>query len=178
LDKKRATQRLFFALWPHDEERAKVTKLQQSLHHLRGKPVARDNLHITLIFIGAVDSRMRVCLETRAGEVEGKAFELRLLRLGHFTRSRVVWLGPDQTPESARSLVDALNARLQVCGLRPKRRAFSAHMTLFRKAVPADFTSISDPIQWKVDSFFLVESQTRPEGVQYRIVKHFPLTPV
>jgi 2'-5' RNA ligase len=178
LDKKRATQRLFFALWPHDEVRVKVTKLRQSLHHLRGKPVAEDNLHITLVFIGAIDSRMRVCLETRAGEVEGKAFELRLLRLGHFPRPKVIWLGPDQTPESARSLVDTLNARLQVCGLRPERRAFSAHMTLFRKAGPADLTLIGDPIQWKVDSFFLVESQTRPEGVQYRLVRQFPLTPV
>jgi 2'-5' RNA ligase len=140
--------------------------------------VAGDNLHITLVFIGAVDSPRRMCLETRAGGVEGEAFELRLSRLGYFTRSGVIWLGPDQTPESARSLVDALNARLQVCDLRPERRVFSAHMTLFRKAVPAEFPSISDPIQWKVDSFFLVESQTRPEGVQYRVVRQFPLTPV
>ena len=177
MDKNRATQRLFFALWPDDEVRAKVTKWRRSLHQRRAKPVAEDNLHITLVFIGAVDSRMRACLEAQAAEVEGEAFELRLSRPGHFARSKVIWLGPDPTPQAARSLVVALNARLQVCGFRPERRAFSAHMTLFRKAVPAGFSSTIEPIQWKVDSFFLVESDTRPEGVQYSVVREFPLTP-
>ncbi len=140
--------------------------------------MAGDNLHITLVFIGTVERHMRACLEAQAAEVEAEAFELRLSSLGHFTRSRVIWLGPDQTPESARCLVDALNARLQVCGFRPERRAFNAHMTLFRKAVLADFSSTIKPIQWKVDSFCLVESDTLPEGVRYRVLREFPLTPV
>jgi 2'-5' RNA ligase len=49
--------RLFFALWPDDAVRARLTGVVDSLRRtVSGKWVKPDNLHITLAFLGDIES--------------------------------------------------------------------------------------------------------------------------
>ena len=46
-----------------------------------------------------------------------------------------------------------------------------------RKAMRGPTRPDIPPLAWRADSFVLVESLTLPEGVQYRVVRRWPLLP-
>ena len=137
--------------------------------------MAVQNLHITLAFLGAVEESKLNCLNDEANKIIGEPFKLSLTQLGYFPRPRVIWLGPANCPEPLRSLVATLNSGLKSCGFRPDVRPFSAHVTLFRKAIPATSNTNITPLDWPIDHFCLVESKTHPQGVQYLVLQCFPL---
>lgn len=169
------TQRLFFALWPDAATRQGVVRILHSLPRKQGKPVAPEKLHITLAFIGSVESHTRDCLADHARGVVGEAFTIALLQLGFFRRSRVLWLGSQTCPPPLRALVEQLNACLTPCGYRPEPRPYHPHLTLFRKASPVRSPLALTPLTWQVDSFCLVESVSGPNGARYEILQRYPL---
>lgn len=169
------THRLFFALWPDGQTREALGKLQQDLPLRGGRPMRRENIHLTLAFIGNVDTDVRDCLIAQARQVTGPAVELPIERVGHFARPRVLWVGPQRTPDSLIDLVGRLNRALLPCGYEAERRPFRAHVTLFRKVArppkPFDF----EPLAWRAPAFQLVESIPEPGGVRYAVIEEFPL---
>ncbi len=169
-------RRLFFALWPDEDTRRRLVRLGVFATHNKGKPVAAQNLHITLAFVGAVDSTMGECVRAQAAHTRFTAFSLRISRLGYFSRSRVLWAGPIACPPALASLVEDLNACLQPCGYQPERRPFRPHLTLVRKAVPAKPLPEPEPVHWLVENFCLVESKTHPQGVHYEVLRTYPST--
>lgn len=169
------TQRLFFALWPEDGLRQDI---QRSLRHWGrwgGRPVAPDNLHITLAFLGSVTAETRQCLERMADGVRAAPFELALDRLGYWARPRVIWLGAALLPPALLDLVAVLNRGILACGLTPEARPYQAHMTLMRKAAHGPAEQPVTPLAWPVGEFVLATSDTRPEGVRYHVLRRWPL---
>lgn len=169
-------QRLFFALWPTDALRQQLKRrCKHLLQHGGGRPVAVENLHITLAFLGSVTAEQRACVEQAADAIQLPRFSLRLDRAGHWSRPRVLWLGASEQPETAVALANGLNAGARDCGLQTDNRPFQAHLTLMRKVAkpPADLSV--EPLVWEVDSFTLVQSYTYPEGVQYTPLRSWPL---
>lgn len=167
------TQRLFFALWPDEVTRKALALLQETFTHQPGRPVAAQNLHITLAFIGNVDGAMKNCMQARAETVSFEPFSMILTRLGHFRRSKVTWLGPDTCPSPLKSLVERLNAKLETCGYRPDKRPFSPHLTLLRKAGPIKSDTEITPLLWHIDRFCLVQSSTLAQGAEYRVLRYY-----
>jgi 2'-5' RNA ligase len=99
-------RRVFFALWPDDEVASHLAALAQ---HLVTTPGARatppQNLHLTLLFVGAVttaqidqlmaianDVRAEFCaaLDLASGETPGA---VRLDRLGFWPQGGILWAG-------------------------------------------------------------------------------------
>ena len=71
-------ERLFFALWPDDELRQTLKHhCKPLLRHSGGRPVALDNLHITLAFLGSVDSGQRQCVGAGSGVLSIRPRNLR-----------------------------------------------------------------------------------------------------
>lgn len=171
------TQRLFFALWPDKVIRKELVLLQRSISHYHGKPVAAQNLHITLAFIGTVDSVMKECVQARARRISLEPFSMTMTKLGYFRRSKVMWLGPPDCPSPLKSLVQRLNSELEVCGYRSDKRFFSPHITLFRKAGPLKHATVIAPLCWHIDRFCLVQSTTLPQGAVYRVLCYYPPRP-
>jgi hypothetical protein len=91
------TQRLFFALWPTDEERSALARWRDTLPDLRGRLVPAGNLHMTLAFAGNVDGETRDCLEQRAAGVRAEPCVVDMDRLGRFSRG-LLWVGPGTCP--------------------------------------------------------------------------------
>lgn len=134
------------------------------------------NLHITLAFLGNVNAAQQECLREQARKVNGTPFTLVLTQLGYFPKSQVIWLGPTHCPQPLQSLSSALSLGINACGFPSDPRPFSPHLTLFRKALPTHSTPKITPVEWPIDSFFLVESKTHPQGAEYHVLQHFPLS--
>lgn len=170
-------ERLFFALWPDDEVRQEIRRhAKHLLRHSGGRPVVLENLHITLAFLGSVDAAQRQCVERVAEAIALPAFTLQLDQVGYWSRPRVLWLGAHETPDIPMALAKRLAQGCRDCGLSLDRRPFKAHLTLKRKVSQAPPTMEVKPVPWPVESFVLVRSHTRPEGVQYQVVREWRLT--
>ena len=126
--------------------------------------------------MGDCDAERRACLEAVADQVTGSPFELRLDRVGHFQRPRVLWLGTESPPEALTAFHQALGRGLsEQCGVRRDRRPFHPHLTLGRKVARPRFAHLDDPLVWKVSEFCLVESVLTPGGAEYRVLRRWPL---
>lgn len=170
------TQRLFFALWPHEQLRANIAKLLNNIVlPMEARKVVAANLHLTLVFVGPVDAVMRACMERAAAQVSGYSFALTLAYVGHWRRSRVAWLAPTQAPPLLLSLMRDLEDALASCNFTPEVRPYYPHITLARnvKEHLAEYTVAS--LNWHVEGFSLVESCSGTCGVSYRVLNSWAL---
>jgi len=163
------TQRLFFALWP---ESALQQRLAQAAAALlprdAGRRVREENLHCTLVFLGAVEAAQRLCLEDAASLVRAEPFTLMLDRLGYFRRPQVAWLGCTTTPAALQALVAGLSYGAASCGFPPEQRPYAVHLTVARKLRRDPGRLPLMPIAWPVKQFALMESVSEPDGVHYQ----------
>jgi len=170
-------RRLFFALWPDAGVRDRLAARAEVLPARCGRRVARDNLHLTLVFLGSVDDAVVECLLERAAAIRRPDFTLTLERLGWFRRARVTWLAPERIPAALQGLVDDINAAVRGCGLATEEgRPYRPHLTLSRKAMRPPRKEEPDPIHWHISDFCLVESIIRDTGPEYRILQRWVLT--
>ena len=137
--------------------------------------MALENIHLTLAFIGPVDTSMRTCLEQVAARVKGKPFSMTFDQLGYWGRPRVRWAGCSEVPVELQQLAGHLNRELMTCGYKPEQRAFVPHVTIMRKSRALREEIECTPITWQVDDFCLVQSLTHQQGVEYRVVGRWPL---
>ena len=168
-------QRLFFALWPNEELRNQLHVLGQRSVPGSGRLVKRENLHITLNFLGSTDNVRRACAEKVAANIPTPPFRLELDKVGYWPRARVLWAGASREPDALLSLVKQLSGGLEGCGFPLEGRPYRTHVTLARKVARRVQPSSPSPIVGVAKDFHLVESRTNPEGVQYRIVASWPL---
>lgn len=171
-----ARQRLFFALWPDDNTRSAFARLAKAgIEPTHGRLVPTPNLHLTLVFLGAVDAKTRACAERAAHTLSAAAFELQFQCLGHWRRSGILWSAPKHTPERLRRLVTALREALAPCGHSPESRTFHAHVSLARKA-RGPLTERAHPlVRWPVSDFHLLVSESTARGVRYRSLERWSL---
>jgi 2'-5' RNA ligase len=143
------------------------------------KPVSRENMHITLRFIGEVPLELanEICkaLET----IRFKPFKIRIKGVGVFpniSRPRVIWAGVDGDVEKLVSLHDEVEARLRKLGLPGEKEKFIPHVTLARvksgrnrEALVKTIMSISDMVfgEITVDRILLKRSILTPSGPIY-----------
>ncbi|MGI9304975.1 MAG: RNA 2',3'-cyclic phosphodiesterase [Gammaproteobacteria bacterium] len=168
-------QRLFFALWPDDDVRRRIASVAVRVDAPGGKPQAVSNLHITLVFLGAMSAEQRACAEACAQGIVQAPFTLSLTHTGFFPKPRVVWLAADRQPPELLALVEGLGAGLERCGYRSEKRPYHAHITLFRKAPRPRASLQIEPIEWRVGQFCLVESVSVEGGVEYRVLREYSL---
>ncbi|MEJ2141007.1 MAG: RNA 2',3'-cyclic phosphodiesterase [Gammaproteobacteria bacterium] len=170
------TKRLFFALWPGQHARDAMFKTAKALtKQTAGRLVSFENLHLTLAFVGSVTEQQQQCMEQAASQVTVQRFTLELSQLGFWPKPRVAWIGATEMPDALLQLASSLNANLSACGYEPDKRPFQAHITLLRKAQRHPKDTQTGEIHWPVDCFVLVESITHAEGVEYRVIKEWPL---
>ncbi len=168
------TQRLFLALWPDQRLRDELYMLMPKA--VSGRKVPRDNLHATLVFLGAMESDTRACVERVASSICARQFMLVLDQLVFRPKQRLLWVSATHIPRPLAELVESLQSGLGACGLAAEARAFSAHATLARKVSMGVKNASIDPIYWNVDRFVLVESSTHTSGAIYTIMRAWKLS--
>ncbi len=180
--------RLFFCVELEDDAKRELGALIERLRPRCGhaKWVARDNLHLTVRFLGEVDERRLGELEALAREVarEFSPFTLELDMLSAFPsprRARVLWVGPRGDAGEFVALMRAVEDRVRSLGFRPEIKEPKAHVTLARFKVPRDLSEIigkadlKRPLRVDVRTLTLMRSELRPEGPIYTPVFRVPL---
>jgi 2'-5' RNA ligase len=170
-------KRLFFALWPDSETRARCAAISAQLKPF-GRPVHPDNMHVTLVFLGSVDEAAETKLIDAASAVKFAKISIRFDTLDYWRRPRIICLCGKPEDLAVALLVEQLNSLAAALAIPTDDRPYQAHITLLRKAnklPPLAF----EPIIWQSDAFCLAESCSTPEGVVYRVLKtwRIPQTP-
>jgi 2'-5' RNA ligase len=168
------TSRLFFALWPDDETRQALARLNQSLAAKRLRLVQPHNLHVTLVFLGQVDAVTESVIKLAMTDISTQPFTLTFDRLSYWRRPRILCLTCQQpAPKPAMILVSALETAAANCGLHTDTRPYSPHITLARHVRHLPDVTI-EPIVWRAEAFSLIESCSEPEGIRYKVMQQWP----
>lgn len=171
------TRRLFFALWPSELIRKSVVEAALPVvRKLEGRIIQPHNLHITLHFVGQVSEDMKDCIHDAARTVSGKSFHIDLDRFGHFSKAKILWIGPHELPGELILLHDKLGEALSKCGYKPDKRPYNPHVTLMRKCRKTCSVTTGLSIPWAVNEFVLVESIQDVSGMSYQVIEHYPLS--
>lgn len=164
-------------------------ELRQST--LNARWVKVDNIHITLVFMGNVETEdipemgkgvQDVCQTTHP-------FDISLKGIGCFPnkhKPRVLWLGLDGDLEQMSTFRDALQKHLAGFGIKEEKRKFKPHLTLGRFRKPKKMDAQQDQALSKhgdvsssvcsLDELILFKSDLKPTGAVYTKLEAWPLT--
>jgi len=156
--------------------------IRQTLHGLHGgiqgaRWVEKDNLHLTLRFIGEANSGQLRDIDSELSEIDFHPFDLVLSGLGTFERRQrvhMLWAGFDTSP-SLTDLRDRVEAAVMRAGFGPDGRKFKAHVTMarFRHGTRPDIgmylqaNNILATGIFRVDEFALYRSHLNHGGAKY-----------
>ena len=169
-----ATRRLFFALWPDDRIRHALLHWQTHNLSTAVRWQHRDDLHITLHFLGQVgDDRLEEIAAVGA-EHQLAPFNLVLDEIDYWSRPRVLCATPSSVPAPLTELHTALGKGLESIGFAGESRPYRPHVTLARKVGADEAYGPLSPLTWSVKELALVES--RPGNApHYHPLRHWSL---
>lgn len=167
-----STVRLFYALWPSPALTGSLAAwAEQARPNCGGRAMRTETLHLTLAFLGPVDAALADELAAATPEKRLDPGAIELDRYGVFSRQRILWAGPGDTPAGLQAAHDGLWQWLAGFGLGAPPHPFRPHVTLLRNIdrpePPADAPA---PLLWPYDRMVLVASESLTGGSRYRIV--------
>lgn len=150
----------------------------------RARWVPRENLHVTLKFLGRTWPRLTDWVPEQVEEAvsEFEPFDTRLLGVGSFPsakRGRAIWAGFDDGDERLTELAGGIDAALEDEFEREKR-PFHPHLTVARSdpplKLPSTYTGTGlESEEWEVDHVVLFRSHLRRPAPVYEPLMRFPL---
>lgn len=138
-----------------------------------GRLIPAVNIHLTLVFVGAVEKSRIPRLVEAANNVRATPFQLRLDRIGSFHAGKIAWVAPAEMPPELSRLVESLHAALRQSGFSFDEKPFVPHISLLRKSRSISPGELNPPIDWAASWFALIESQSTADGVRYEVIKRF-----
>lgn len=136
----------------------------------------RENLHITLAFLGNLPADRLAQAEAVADAIAAPAFDIALDRLGWWKHNRILWAGCSDAPAALTELAAVLGAGLRAAGFTLDERPFAVHATLLRNArCAAPEPLLVPPVAWHAADFVLAESVPGPDGSRYAARRRWPL---
>lgn len=172
-------RRLFFALWPDGAGADALAAAARAAHKAcGGRPMGRDDLHLTLAFLGDATAERLAAAEEAAAGVAAASFDFAIDRLGCWQHNRILWAGCTETPPLLAALARNLAERLLAAGFVLDARPYAPHVTLLRQAdcrrAPPPLAA---PVSWAATEFVLAESRPTPAGGRYTVIGRWPLAP-
>jgi RNA 2',3'-cyclic 3'-phosphodiesterase len=165
------TLRCFVALQPDEAARGRLDELAraQQARFPSARRMRRENLHLTLAFIGAIDRALARLVAARLAGERPEPFAWSLDQLGAFGNSRVLWAG-GADPRLA-ALAAQSRRLLDELAVHYDRKPFVAHVTLLRnvprEAARAVSAPIEPPVRWQAGMPVLLQSTTDASGTRY-----------
>ena len=130
-----------------------IAKLQSDFN-IKATPVAKQNMHFTLIFLGEINEETAENVKKVLSSVLFKPIEANFVHVGAFPNPkfpRVIWIGTDEP--SSKQLVEfasQVEQKLAPLGFKSDR-PFQPHLTIFR------IKKKVDDISKKIEKFKAVE---------------------
>ena len=170
-----AVRRLFFALWPDAPQRRACREAYGPiLAAARGRPVAADNLHVTLEFLGAVPDSSLDVLAALGVAVVLPEDSLVFDRIECWRRAASLVAVPSAVATGLVATQGTLRDALKERGFRVDSRPFRPHLTLARKVVAPPPTVPDTRVEWRIAELALVESAPGAQGSRYVPLARWP----
>lgn len=177
--------RLFIALTINEQIKEEIYRYEESLMSkakANVKWVGKDNLHITLKFLGEVkENKLEETKNSLMSVMLGQpSFEIEYKGVGFFPQGkppRVIWVGAE-SPETIK-LAKKIDERMSLLGFEKEEREFQNHITIGR--VKEGYFDI-DLIKKDIDKYFgrmtinkidLYQSHLSSYGPAYEIIETF-----
>lgn len=174
--------RLFVALPVPDAVAQGLLLMQGGVPGARWQ--AREQLHVTLRFIGEVDGRDARALDDALAGIDAPAFQLQLHGVGQFGNKQPhsLWAAarPNDLLDHLQRKVDSAIRRI---GQPQDSHKFTPHITLARLRHPdldkvrewlVTHALVTSP-EFAVDRFCLYSSKLTSDGSIYRVEEEYPL---
>lgn len=178
--------RLFVAAFLPDKvikEALDIQNLIKNNTHIKAKYTQKENLHITLAFIGDTNPQKISNIIDKLNQIKNNQANASINNIGLSKRyETMLWLRVIGEP-----LIDVANniQKALLDYIKNKNKPFLGHITLAR-IKDHDFnlekleyfiknTKI-EKLNWTITEFYLVESKLYPEGPRYNKIKKFNLT--
>ncbi len=140
-----------------------------------GRRTRDDSIHLTLAFVGDVESERLAELLAPPPELAVTRFMLTLDSWGCWPRNSIAWVAPSRVSGPLRELAVGMESWLLDAGFELDVRPFNPHVTLVRKAQCAPLPDSTPGIEWEVEDFVLVRSTRMPGGSRYETIGRWPL---
>ncbi|MFX1297329.1 MAG: RNA 2',3'-cyclic phosphodiesterase [Promethearchaeota archaeon] len=162
----------------------KVLQFQEELKQANAKIkfVESENLHLTLKFLGNIESTLIDEIYVIMKKIPFSSFSINLETVGSFpvSRPRIIWIGISEGQDELTSIMKFLNHNLKDIGFKPEKRKPSVHLTIGRIKSVKDRQSLLNIIQkWEkysfgkmqIKSIQLKKSVLTPKGPIYTTLK-------
>jgi 2'-5' RNA ligase len=163
-----------------------IGKIQEKLPEFKGKKTEKENLHLTLKFLGDIDEETLRLVKEKLFEIRFKSFEAKISEIGAFDnlKSRkynkqiIVWLKLTNCEQLQKAVDETLS------NIFKKEERFMSHVTIARVKYiknKKDFCEklqkieISKELAFEVKSFKLKRSILGQEGSVYETLEEYSL---
>jgi 2'-5' RNA ligase len=181
-NKNEGLARCFICIEMPDEVVKEIARVQEEVGKRRfdGKMTELENLHLTLKFLGEIDTEKIEDVKKRLGEINFSEIECTLGEMGAFSyrgNPRIVWVKINGKGifELQKKIDDALK------GVFEREERFMSHLTVARVGFVKDKIGFVDyvkgmgvkKIKFKVGKFFLKQSELKSPGPVYTNLGEF-----
>ncbi|MDT5272217.1 MAG: 2,3-cyclic 3-phosphodiesterase [Acidobacteriota bacterium] len=159
---------------------AQASRLRREFPDARASWARPEGVHITLKFIGEVETaRVEALSHAASAAVEGfKSFRLSIEESGTFPprgAARVLWLGVKDASGQLSQLQRRLEQECMTFGFAAEPRAFNPHLTVARLRTPQGTHELSEahrrtpfgPLHFEVSELLVIRSELGPGGSRY-----------
>ena len=169
-------ERLFFAVWPSDAERAAMVAVAARLElDPRVRRIPAEEYHVTVAFVGEVPAERIDAVSAIGARVARGPCTLRFDAYEYWPKPEVVVAAAQQIPAHLERLWAALHEQLGAigCALDPKR--LRPHVTLARGV--ADTPALPSPpaCAWNATELCLMRSARGRTTPAYTVLARWPL---
>ncbi|MGC9133146.1 MAG: RNA 2',3'-cyclic phosphodiesterase [Nanopusillaceae archaeon] len=174
--------RIFIAIDLPEKIKDEIFNLGKKVRGINGKYVERENLHITLKFIGDIQPDFVERIKEVLKNVKYNKFYIRIEKFGMFNE-RVLWLGISKGFEdiiNLHNLIDNELVKLKI----ERDYDFHPHITLYRIKGINNRKDLEESLKYLekyrsediiVDKFYIKQSILRPQGPLYLNVEEYKL---
>jgi 2'-5' RNA ligase len=183
--------RVFIAINLPEKIKRELSEYKDKWLELPCRWTKRENIHITLVFLGYLtdDEVLNICKITEEVALRNKPFSIELNKITYGPKDknpRMIWAEGGKSEELKKLQNDLENS---LAGLSSevkgeKGRGFSPHITLgrlrqweFRKIEPEERPNINEEINFgfEVTSIEVMESNLRKGGAEYSVLESHKL---